>query len=104
MKISFSKKKKSKKIISLVSRKLDPKKLNFLTLNPLEKTKSKVSEIYKNYKKTKEREKIKREKQIKLDHKKKILEEEKRAKKDKLEKIKEEKKRALQQKKLVLIR
>ena len=102
MKISFSKKKKSKKIISFVSKKFSPKKLNFLNSNPLEKTKTKVNEIYKNYKKTKEREKIKREKQIKLDQKRQILEEEKRAKKEKIDRIKEEKRKVLQQKKLVL--
>ena len=70
----YKKKIKIKKfdtIQSLIKKKLDIKKIKLLATKPLEATKNSVDKFYKDYKKHKEKEEIKREKKIRLENKKK---------------------------------
>ena len=94
------KKKKSlgSKLNKLISKPLDVINLKDLPSKSLLNAKKSVSDFYDNYKKIKEREKIKKEKQRKIEEKRELDREKKQLKKDRILKLKEEKKQIIAQK------
>ena len=87
---------------SKLFKKIKIKKINFNASDFIEKTKGKINNFYSDLKKQREKERIKTEKQKKIDKKKEIIRQRKLAQKEKLEKIREEKRQIQAQKKLVI--
>ena len=77
------KNKKLKDFKSFLGKNFEIKNIGIDPLNLVEKTKSKITNFYEDYKKNKAREKIRLEKQKKLDEKRLLLKEKKRSSKRK---------------------
>ena len=96
------KKSKDNKSIKLdVFPKIDLHKMKLSKIISLEGTKKKIGNFYSNYKKEKEREEIRAEKNRKLDEKRELLRQKKQEQKERLDKLKEEKRQIIAQRKLV---
>ena len=98
-------KKKGKKvginnIQSLIPKNLNLNKLKVNPVNAIDGAKNKISNFYNNFKKQREKEKIKIEKKRKLDEKKELQKQKKEVQKEKLDKIRQEKKRNISSKKI----
>ena len=87
------------KIKNLVKKNLKIEPLDIDPTKIIKNTQSKIGSLYTNFKKEREKEKIKLEKRRKLEEKKDELRERKLAQKERLDKIREEKKQILIQKK-----
>ena len=95
-KISKKRGTKSKNTSSFFSNKM---KINLIDpVDVLLKTKGKIENYYANYQKNKEKEKIKSEKQRKLDEKREYQRQKKQDQKERLDKIKEEKRQIIEYK------
>ena len=94
------KKKNLKDLKSSLGINLTKKKIEIFPTNLLKNSKNKITNFFEDYKKNKEKEKIKQEKQRKINEKKQLLKEKKDAQKEKLNKIKEEKRQIQIQRKL----
>ena len=92
-------KRKKKKINAKIIENLIPKDLNLSPIKVLSNTKKKVTNFYSEFKKVREREKIKSEKKRIIEKKRQELQEIKRVKKEKLDKLREEKRKILLQQK-----
>ena len=81
-----------KNIHSLLPKNLGLNKIKINPVNVIEDTKNKIDNFYTNFKKERQKEKIKLEKKRKLDEKKEIEKQKKQAQKERLDKIRDEKK------------
>ena len=87
---------------SLIEEKLIKKKIEIIPKDLVKNTRNTITNFYEDYKKNKEREKIKLEKQKKLNEKKQLLKEKRDAQREKLNKIREEKRQIQLQRKLII--
>ena len=77
---SGTKKVKNKDIVSsLITKKIDLKNLKVLPTFSIDSTKKKIGNLYSNYKKEKEKAKLKAEKNRKLEEKKELLRQKKKS-------------------------
>jgi hypothetical protein len=100
-KIVHKKKKKLEKFLDIEEfvKKTNLKKL--ITTNPLDSAKKSINKFYKDYKKIKEREDLKKEKKIELEKQKLIKEEKKLIQKEKIQKEKNDREKIEQKDKLI---
>ena len=100
--VNKKKNKPIKSLQSIVSKNLNLPKIKVNPAQVIEETKNKIGNLYVNFKKDRQKEKIKAEKKRKLDEKKELLREKRQAQKDKLNQIREEKRQIITQQKLLV--